>query len=99
MASLSVITDATIPLDISNWTQVNNKKTKKASSEPELEIDQSKYVKTKITVIMRVPNDKPFLTTQETNTSTSTNHLDKMCTKKCFNHVRKHLQAAVAKSV
>jgi hypothetical protein len=59
MASLSVITDATIPPDISNWTQVNNKKSKKASSEPELEIDQSKYVKTKITVIMRVPNDKP----------------------------------------
>jgi hypothetical protein len=59
MASLSVITDATIPPDISNWTQVNNKKSKKASSKLELEIDQSKYVKTKITVIMRVPNDKP----------------------------------------
>jgi hypothetical protein len=59
MASFSVLNDATIPLDTSNWTQVNHKKSTKASSEPEVEIDQSKYVKTKITVIMPVPNDKP----------------------------------------
>jgi hypothetical protein len=58
MASLSVLKDATIPLDTSNWTQVNKKMSKKTSSNPAVEIDQSKYVKTKISITLRVPNDK-----------------------------------------
>jgi hypothetical protein len=56
MASLSILRDAADPMDASNWTPVTRKK---KAMETINEIDQSKLVKTKITITLRVPIDKP----------------------------------------
>jgi hypothetical protein len=60
MASLSVLKDATIPMDTSNWTQVNNKKTSANNRAKEkLEAMKSAMKKTKISIVIRIPNDAP----------------------------------------
>jgi translation elongation factor P/translation initiation factor 5A len=58
MASLSVIRDATVPLDTSNWTQVQHKKSNSSSkSKEQLEKLRSAMKSTKVTIIIRIPND------------------------------------------
>jgi hypothetical protein len=60
MASLSVLRDATIPLDISNWTQVTNKKSSTNSKAKEkLEAMKTAMNKTKISIVIRIPSDAP----------------------------------------
>jgi hypothetical protein len=56
MASLSVLGDATTPLDTSNWTPVRGKK---KASEASKEMEHSNLVKTRISITLRVPQDKP----------------------------------------
>jgi hypothetical protein len=58
MASLSVIKDATVPLDTSNWTPVTNKKSNSNNKAREkLEAMKMAMKKTKLSIIIRIPND------------------------------------------
>jgi hypothetical protein len=55
-----VLKDATIPMDTSNWTPVNNKKSSANSRAKEkLEAMKTAMKKTKISIVIRIPNDAP----------------------------------------
>jgi hypothetical protein len=57
MASLSVLRDATIPLDTSNWKQVTKKSNMRSLSKEKLEKMKAAMKKTKVTIIIRIPPD------------------------------------------
>jgi hypothetical protein len=59
MASISVIKDATTPLDTSNWTQVNKKSNMSKLSKEKLEEMKSNMKTTKISIYIRIPQNIP----------------------------------------
>jgi hypothetical protein len=60
MASLSVLRDATIPLDTSNWIQVSKKSNMRSMSKEKLEKMKLAMTKTKVTIIIRISRGNAY---------------------------------------